>query len=43
MQTLWGLAVYSPNGGQGRNPAFRYIERAAANASIVPVSRLTRW
>jgi hypothetical protein len=42
MQTLYGFTVYSPNGGHGRNPADWYSLRAGSNASIVPVSRLTR-
>jgi hypothetical protein len=42
MQMLWGLTVYGPNGGHGRNPALRYSARAGANAPMVPVSRLTR-
>jgi hypothetical protein len=36
MHRLWGLAVYEPNGAHGWKPALVYIDRAAANASIVP-------
>jgi hypothetical protein len=41
MQVLYGLAVYSPNGGQHTIPTLSYNERAAANASMVPVAKLT--
>ena len=34
IHALQGLAVYSPNGAQGRNPAFRYSERAGANIRL---------
>jgi hypothetical protein len=42
MNTLAGVASYSPNGPHGTNPAAAYSERAGTNASPAPHSRLTR-